>query len=115
MSAENDIEAASLVYVTCGSLDQAREIGRAVVEARLAACANILDGMTSIYRWEGRVEEGDEVVLLLKTRASLVDALTEQVKVLHSFDLPCVVEIPLGGGNADYFAWIAGETTDEMS
>lgn len=115
MSPDNDIKTASLVYVTCGSLSQAREIGRAVVEARLAACANILDGMTSIYRWEGRVEEGDEVLLLLKTRASLVDALSERVKTLHSFDLPCVVEIPLGGGNAGYFAWITDETSTEVS
>lgn len=115
MSAEVDVETASLVYVTCGSLDQARQIGRAVVEARLAACANILDGMKSIYRWEGRVEEADEILLLLKTSASLVDALTECVTALHSFDLPCVVEIPLAGGNADYFAWIAGETSAETS
>jgi len=114
VSAENDIETASLVYVTCGSLDQARQIGRAIVEARLAACANILDGMKSIYRWEGCVEEGAEVVLLLKTRASLVDALTERVTALHSFDLPCVVEIPLKGGNAEYFAWIAGEASAEV-
>lgn len=109
----NDIEKASLVYVTCGSLAQAREIGRALVEERLAACANIIDGMKSIYRWEGQIEEGDEVLLLLKTHANLVEKLGQRVKDLHSFDSPCVVEIPLGGGNADYFVWIASEVSGE--
>ncbi len=102
--------AASMVYVTCGSLDQAREIGRAVVEEQLAACANIIDGMRSIYRWEGMVEEGREVVLIFKTRRALVAELTARVKALHSFDVPCVVELPLEQGNADYFAWIVDET-----
>lgn len=102
---------ASMVYVTCGSLAQARQIGRSVVEERLAACANIIDGVHSVFRWEGVVQEGEEVVLILKTRASGVSALSARVKELHSFDVPCVVEIPLGKGNPDYFAWIAGECT----
>lgn len=110
MSKTDDIKPASMVYVTCGSLDQAREIGRAVVEEQLAACANIIDGMHAIFRWEGVVQEGEEVVLILKTRSSMVPALTVRVKELHSFDVPCVVEISLGDGNPDYFAWIADET-----
>ncbi|MBO6784377.1 MAG: divalent-cation tolerance protein CutA [Alphaproteobacteria bacterium] len=102
--------AASMLYVTCGSVEQAHEIGRAVVEEQLAACANIIDGMRSVYRWEGMVEEANEVVLILKTRRGLIADLTARVKALHSFDVPCVVEIPLEQGNADYFAWIADET-----
>lgn len=100
-----------MIYVTCGSRDEARAIARRVVEAKLAACANIIEGMTSVYRWEGRVEEGAEVVLILKTRAALVGELSARVKELHSFDVPCVVEIPLGGGNPDYLAWIADEAS----
>lgn len=85
-------------------------IARAVVEERLAACANIIDRMRSVYRWEDKVTEGEEAVLILKTTTEKVAALTERVKALHSYDLPCVVEIPLGGGNAAYFDWIATET-----
>ncbi|HFD14890.1 MAG TPA: divalent-cation tolerance protein CutA, partial [Rhodospirillales bacterium] len=66
-----------LCYVTCGSREEARTIARAVVERRLAACANILDGMTSVYRWEGTLHEDPEVLLLLKTRRDLAGALTE--------------------------------------
>ena len=87
-------------------------IARTGVEERLAACANIIDGMRSIYWWEGNVTEDGETVLILKTTRDGVAPLTERVKALHSYDLPCVVEIPLGGGNAAYFDWIAAETTD---
>ena len=110
MDNPDEDQRASMLYVTCGSSDQAREIGRRVVEEKIAACANIITGMKSIYRWEGRVEEGDEVVLILKTRALMVPELSARVQELHSFDVPCVVEIPLGRGNPDYFAWIAAET-----
>src|SRR6185312_12430554 len=67
-----------ILYVTAADADEALRIGRALVEARLAACANVLPGMTSIYRWEGRVEQAAEAVLVLKTRASLVEAATER-------------------------------------
>ena len=110
MDKPDEDQRASMLYVTCGSTDQAREIARRVVEEKIAACANIITGMKSIYRWEGRVEEGDEVVLILKTRALMVPELSARVQELHSFDVPCVVEIPLGRGNPDYFAWIVAET-----
>jgi len=102
--------AISMIYVTCGSVNEARQIGDTVVRERLAACANIIDGMQSIYWWEGAVQEGAETVLILKTAASNVPALGERVKALHSYDVPCVVEIPLGQGNADYLDWIAAES-----
>lgn len=99
-----------MVYVTCGSADEAGTIARTVVGERLAACANIIGGMRSVYWWQGAVSEDDETVLILKTVPARVAALSERVKALHSYDLPCVVEIPLGAGNAEYFAWIAAET-----
>lgn len=103
----------SMVYITCGSRDEATLIARTVVEERLAACANIIDGMRSVYWWQGKVTEDEETVLILKTSANGVGALTARVKALHSYDLPCVVEIPLSdGGNAAYLDWIAGETAD---
>lgn len=111
MSEKNDSNhAASMVYVTCGSVNEARRIADTVVRARLAACANIIDGMRSIYWWEGAVQEGAETVLILKTAAANVPALSERVKDLHSYDVPCVVEIPLGRGNPDYFDWIVSES-----
>jgi periplasmic divalent cation tolerance protein len=106
--------AVSMIYVTCGSVNEARQIGGTVVRERLAACANIIDGMQSIYWWEGAVEEGAETVLILKTACANVAALSERVKALHSYDVPCVAEIPLGGGNADYFDWIVAQSGADL-
>ena len=102
--------AARFVYVTTNDRAEALEIGRALVEARLAACANIIDPVTSIYWWEGAVQEGAETVLVLKTQAALVGPLTERVKALHSYSCPCVVALPIEGGNPAYLDWIARET-----
>lgn len=99
-----------ILYVTAADADEALRIGRALVEARLAACANVLPGMTSVYRWEGRVEQAGEAVLVLKTRASLVEAATERVKALHAYACPCVVALPVEGGNPDYLDWLLRET-----
>lgn len=101
---------ARMIYITCGSHEEASKIARTVVEQRLAACANIIGGMRSVYWWEGEVNEDDEVVLILKTTTERVADLTERVKALHSYDVPCVVEIPLAGGNAAYLDWIVAET-----
>lgn len=98
------------VYITCASLDEAKRIGRALVEARLCACVNILPGMTSLYWWQGKIEEGQETVLIAKTREALLDALTAKVKALHSYQCPCVVAIPVQAGNDDYVKWIEAET-----
>lgn len=99
-----------LIYMTAETVEQARDIGRKLVENRLAACVNILDGSTSMYWWEGSVEEGRETVLIAKTRADRVAELTEKVKQWHSYDCPCVVSIPIQGGNADFLNWIQSET-----
>lgn len=101
---------ALFVYVTCKDKAEALEIGKAMVEGRWAACANIVDGMESIYWWEGKLESGKESVLILKTQENLLDALTEKVKSLHSYSVPCVVALPIVGGNADYLAWSTKET-----
>lgn len=101
---------ARLIYITTDGADEARTIGRALVEARLAACANILDPMTSVYRWEGEVREGRETVLIAKTTAAQADALTARVRELHSYDCPCVVSVAVDGGNPAFIDWIAAET-----
>ena len=101
---------ACFAYVTASSREEAARIGRTMVEERLAACANVIDGMTSIYRWQGKIEEGHEAVLILKTELALIDALTARVKALHSYTVPCVVAWPIAAGNADFLRWIGAET-----
>lgn len=100
----------SVVYITTGDGAEARRIGRALVNARLAACANILDGITSVFHWDGEMQESDEAVLIVKTRTDLVDSLIERVKELHSYECPAIVAAPIVQGNPDYLAWIARET-----
>jgi len=104
---------ARFVYMTASGTAEARTIGRALVEERLAACVNILPGMASLYWWEGAVREDEETVFIAKTREHLVDALTERVGELHSYDCPCVVALPIVGGNPAYLAWLAGNTREE--
>jgi periplasmic divalent cation tolerance protein len=99
-----------VLYMTASSLDEARRIGRALVEARLVACVNMIDGMTSIYWWQGAVEEAAEVVVIAKTRRDLVDRAVATVKSLHSYSVPCVVALPIEAGNPAYLDWIAAET-----
>lgn len=102
----------SLIYVTAGSREEAVNIGRTLVESRLAACANVLSPMTSVYWWDGSVNEDDEVPLIMKTRDSLVDQAVEKVKALHSYDCPCVVAVPITGGNPAFLEWIEAETAE---
>ena len=99
------------VYMTAGSLDEARRIGRELVESRLAACVNILPGMQSVYRWEGKIEEAAEVVMIAKTAAARVAALTERVKSLHSYDCPCVVSLKVEGGHLPFLDWIGANVS----
>lgn len=99
-----------MVYMTAANEEEAEKIGRTLVEQRLAACVNILPGMRSMYWWDGGVQSGSEVVVLAKTRTDLVDALTSAVKRVHSYDVPCVVSLPLEGGNPDFLNWIYDET-----
>ena len=99
-----------LLYVTAETAAEAKAIGRALVEARLAACANVLDGMTPIFRWNGEVQEGSEAVLIAKTRSDLVPAATRLIVKAHSYDLPCVVALPIEAGHQPFLDWIGSET-----
>lgn len=102
---------AQLVYVTAPTLAEAESLARLAVEGRLAACANILPGMRSLYWWQGRLESADETVLLLKTTAELAPALIRALTEAHSYDCPCVVALPIATGNPDFLRWIEAETT----
>jgi periplasmic divalent cation tolerance protein len=98
------------VYITAKDKAQALTIGRALVEERLAACIHVWDGMTSVYRWQGVVEEATEAVLIAKTTESQIPAIVDRVKALHSYACPCVVAWPLETGNPAYLDWIEKET-----
>lgn len=100
----------SLVYITAGSREEAVKVGRALVESRLAACANVLGPITSIYWWQDKLEQGEEVALVVKTRAELVEAVTAKVREVHSYSCPCVVALPITAGNPAFLDWIEAET-----
>ncbi len=95
-----------MVYVTVGSAEEAETIARALVGEHLAACVNILGPAKSIYRWNGAVEETQEIVLIAKTRLSQTEALAARVKALHSYDTPCIVSYPMDRGAPAFLAWI---------
>jgi periplasmic divalent cation tolerance protein len=103
--------AAMFLYITAADVAEARRLGRTVVEERLAACANILPGATSIYRWDGAVTEAEEAVLIVKSTEALAPALTERLRALHSYDVPCIIVVPIAGGSPDFLAWIEAETS----
>ncbi len=98
------------IYVTAASREEALKIARVLVEERLAACGNVLPGVTSVYRWEGEVNEDPEVALVVKTTSNRVEALTQRVRELHSYSCPCVVALPVVGGNPAFLEWIGDET-----
>jgi periplasmic divalent cation tolerance protein len=101
---------AALVYVTAATGDEATTIARTVVGERLAACANVLGPITSVYWWEGAVDEAKETAFLLKTTVALVEPLTARIRALHSYACPCIVALPIAAGNPAFLAWIAAET-----
>ncbi|WP_242393714.1 divalent-cation tolerance protein CutA [Anaeromyxobacter oryzisoli] len=101
---------ALVVLVTAPSPEKAAELARAVVEARLAACGNVVPGLRSIYRWEGTVHEDAEALLVLKTTRGRFEALRDRILALHPYQVPEVLALPVEAGSAAYLDWIAGET-----
>ncbi len=98
------------IYVTFPDIETAETIGDALVESGLVACANLLPGMRSIYRWEGRIERADEIVGILKTQASRVDDVIAEVERRHPYDTPAIVVLPITKGSLPYLDWIRAET-----
>jgi len=98
------------VLVTCPSRASAELIARVLVQERLAACANIGAGISSVYRWKGAIEEADEAPLLLKTRADLFDRLAARVKEMHDYDTPCIIATELVAVDPAYAKWLEEET-----
>jgi periplasmic divalent cation tolerance protein len=101
---------AVLVYTTYPSLVEAERIGKVILERRLAACVNILPGMISHYWWQGAIERGEEVVMIIKTRAALAEAVRAIVKEMHSYTTPAILVLPIEGGEPAYLQWLMQET-----
>lgn len=97
------------VYATFANAGEARRIARAAVDERLAACANILAPCHSIYRWQGRVEQADEIPVLFKTRAAAAPALVARIAELHSYDVPAAVVWPIAEAVPAYAEWVEAE------
>jgi periplasmic divalent cation tolerance protein len=97
---------AILVLVTAPTVEKAAELARALVEEELAACGNVVPGLRSIYRWEGKVHDEAEALLILKTRAALFEALRQRVVALHPYQCPEVLRLDVEEGHAPYLRWI---------
>jgi len=98
--------AIQLVYMTMGDTEEARRIGRALIESRLAACVNLIAPMHALYRWQGKIQEDQEVVMIAKTTSDRVSQLKEKVVSLHSYECPCVVCLPIEDGHGPFLDWI---------
>ena len=96
-----------LIYATAPDAVVAERLGRTLVEEELAACANVLPGMRSVYRWQGRVESADEAVLILKTLAGRATATMQRLRALHPYQEPCALVLPVSDGLPSYLAWVA--------
>jgi periplasmic divalent cation tolerance protein len=95
-----------LALSTCPNEATAKQIAAALVEERLATCVNRVNGVTSTYFWDGRLQDDAEILLIIKTSQARVEALTERLKTLHPYDLPELVVLPVTGGNEAYLRWV---------
>ena len=99
-----------IVFITAPNEKEAASISRTIVEERLVACVNIIPSVRSIYRWQGRVEDEQEVLMIVKTKKSLFERLQERVKELHSYEVPEIIGLPLVEGSKEYLDWLGQET-----
>ena len=103
-----------LIYVTVSSLEEADTIALAVVQERLAACANILGPIRSVYHWQGKLERSDEVAVILKTQQVSEARLISRIRELHSYECPAIVVLPVLGGNPAFLDWVCTETSSNQ-
>jgi periplasmic divalent cation tolerance protein len=104
---------AAVVLITVGSQEEARKVATALLEGRKAACVNIVPELESHFWWEGKLDTDQELLLIVKTRTSLMDELVSLVKSVHSYDVPEVIALPIIGGNQDYLDWLDKEVRQE--
>ncbi len=99
-------ESFRIVLITCGSREEAEKISKILVEKKLAACVNILSNVKSYFWWEGKIDEADEHLLIIKTKAEKIKELIERVKKIHSYSVPEIISLPILEGNKEYLKWI---------
>lgn len=104
-----------IVLSTCGSVEEAERVARALVEKRLAACVNIIPGVRSVYRWKDAIENEPEVLLVIKTSRPLVDDLKLEIERLHSYEVPEVIAIAVVDGSESYLQWLTHELAHKPS
>ncbi|KAK8552150.1 hypothetical protein V6N13_120568 [Hibiscus sabdariffa] len=112
MEANSNTVPSIVVYVTVPNREAGRKLAGSIVKEKLAACVNILPGVESVYEWEGKINTDPEELLIIKTRQSLLPALTEHVKANHEYDVPEVIALPIIGGSPQYLEWLKNSTRD---
>src|ERR1035437_875391 len=93
-------------YITTQNKSEAKKIGKVLLQERLAACVNIFDQMSSMYWWEGKIEEANETVLIAKTTKKIFPKLSKKVKSIHSYSIPCILQLEVKDGNKEYLKWL---------
>ena len=100
-----------VLFITTDTAEEARKIAEVLLEQKKAACVNIIPGVNSVFRWEGKIDSAKENLLVVKTKASLLSEVINLVKKVHSYDVPEIIALPIIGGNKDYLEWI-GESVE---
>lgn len=112
MEASSKTVPSIVVYVTVPNKEAGKKLAESIVKEKLAACVNRVPGIESVYEWKGEMQTDSEELLIIKTRESLLDALTEHVKANHEYEVPEVIALPITGGNLQYLEWIKNSTRD---
>lgn len=102
-----------VLFVTASSLEEARKIGLTLVEEQVVACANIIPQLQSIFHWQGKICQEEEVLILLKTQNHLFDRIKQRIQELHSYQVPEIIALPIQQGLEPYLSWISTETLPE--
>lgn len=101
-----------VVYVTVPNREAGKKLAESIVKEKLAACVNMVPGIESVYQWKGEIQTDPEELLIIKTRQSLLGALTDHVKANHPYEVPEVIALPINGGSLEYLEWIKSSTKD---
>jgi periplasmic divalent cation tolerance protein len=99
----------SIIYITTSGISESKKIAQILLEKKLAACINIIPSIESIYLWKGEVEEDSESIMVVKTRSNFVEKLIKMVEDIHSYEIPCILEISVNSGSNNYLKWIDSE------
>lgn len=98
------------MLTTCNSSEKASSIANSLVSSQLAACVNIIEGIESVYQWQGKIEHDKELLLIIKTRRSLFSQLEHEIQALHDYELPEIIAVPIETGEKNYLNWIQSST-----